>query len=285
MLHLTLETIARLIDETPTADETAHLASCTACSAELDAMRQQTFTLTNLGDGAPPQGSWTALEKRLEREGLIAREPRDTIVAAIPRPDVQRIDILRRTRWSFDSAAMRAVAAILIFALGGLSGASLRGLHELRNNNIAAAHPDAQKVAASQQGAAPSTTSQATTQPNAPVELVQPSVRAASNNTAQTGRETPDASQDVRAAEAAYLRALARYSEQRPASATLSDPIARLATLESILLTTRAALREAPADPVINGYHLTALAERDAVLKQIAMQQSNTKKTSSGTWF
>jgi hypothetical protein len=35
------------------------------------------------------------------------------------------------------------------------------------------------------------------------------------------------------------------------------------------VITTRAALGQAPTDPVINGYHLTALAQRDAMLKQI----------------
>jgi hypothetical protein len=67
----------------------------------------------------------------------------------------------------------------------------------------------------------------------------------------------------------------------------MTDPVARQAALESILLTTNAALREAPADPVINGYHLTALAERDAVLKAIAVQQSSDRRmvTNNNTWF
>jgi hypothetical protein len=45
--------------------------------------------------------------------------------------------------------------------------------------------------------------------------------------------------------------------------------VSRLAALEGIVLTTRAALDDAPADPVINGYHLTALEQRDAILRQI----------------
>lgn len=66
--------------------------------------------------------------------------------------------------------------------------------------------------------------------------------------------------------EAEYMAALARYSElsgvQRP-----DDPVSRLAALEGIVLTTRAALEDAPADPVINGYHLTAVGQRDALLR------------------
>jgi hypothetical protein len=278
MLHLTLETIARLIDDAPNADEAAHLASCDVCRSELDAMRQQTFALTNLGDSKPPRESWSALEKRLEREGLIARESHEAseahglVPARIP----------RKTPWHFNSAPMRAAAAILIFLLGGLAGAWVRGV---RANAVTTARPDVQTVAAAPQQGAPVTVSQATTSDNPSVEPVQPSGRAVTNNTSAGVRETGDVSQDVRTAEAAYLQALARYSEQRPASSMLTDPVARLATLESILLTTKAALREAPADPVINGYHLTALAERDAVLKQIAVQQTSNVKLANNTWF
>ena len=47
---------------------------------------------------------------------------------------------------------------------------------------------------------------------------------------------------------------------------TLSNSI-RCAVLDLMLPV--AALAQAPTDPVINGYHLTALAQRDAMLKQI----------------
>ncbi len=276
MLHLDLEMIARLVDDAPNADEAAHLASCDACSRELDAMRQQTFALTNLGEGKLPRESWTALEKRLEREGLIARE---TTIASIP--DVAAPP--RPAHWQLDSAPMRAAAAIVIFALGGLGGAWARGA---RTGLAAVEQPDANPIATAPQPTSSNGISQALTTPDNPSDdPVQSSVHAASNNTTAATHETADASQDVRTAEAAYLRALARYSEQRPANATVSDPVARLATLESILLTTKAALREAPADPVINGYHITALAERDAVLKQIAMQQSNVRRQTSNNWF
>lgn len=69
-------------------------------------------------------------------------------------------------------------------------------------------------------------------------------------------------------AERAYLEALSRYSRIRYEDDG-SDPLNRLAALEGIVLTTRSALREAPADPVINGYHLTALGQRDELLRRI----------------
>lgn len=68
--------------------------------------------------------------------------------------------------------------------------------------------------------------------------------------------------------EADYVAALALYGELTGEDLT-DDPVNRLAALEGIVLTTRAALQDAPADPVINGYHLTALTQREAMLRQI----------------
>jgi hypothetical protein len=77
-----------------------------------------------------------------------------------------------------------------------------------------------------------------------------------------------EAAERLQHAESAYTTALQDYSEIGGVAAG-SDPISRLAALEGIVLTTRAALQDAPADPVINGYHLTALEQRDAILRQI----------------
>lgn len=57
------------------------------------------------------------------------------------------------------------------------------------------------------------------------------------------------------------------------------DPLARLAALEAILITTGAVLSEAPADPVINGYHLSAREARDAVLHRLTGHDGSTE------WF
>ncbi|MBI4409531.1 MAG: hypothetical protein HY561_07465 [Gemmatimonadetes bacterium] len=79
-----------------------------------------------------------------------------------------------------------------------------------------------------------------------------------------------EAARSVRLAETAYLDALGRYLELSGTGAA-TDPVTRLAALESIVLTTREALGAAPADPVINGYHLAALAQRNATLQQLAV--------------
>jgi hypothetical protein len=92
-----------------------------------------------------------------------------------------------------------------------------------------------------------------------------------------------EAAQQLESAEAAYTAALAAYAEKAGGSA-LPDPVNRLAALEGIVLTTRAALNEAPADPLINGYHLTALEQRDALLRQIEESRPNEEDTEQ-EWY
>jgi len=77
-----------------------------------------------------------------------------------------------------------------------------------------------------------------------------------------------EAAADLEAAEARYLAAVTRYAELAGAVEG-ADPLNRLVALEGIVLTTEAALREAPADPVINNFHLTAVGQRDALLQRI----------------
>ena len=43
----------------------------------------------------------------------------------------------------------------------------------------------------------------------------------------------------------------------------------RLAALDQMISTTREAMREAPYDPVINGYYLTTVGQREATLRQL----------------
>jgi hypothetical protein len=87
-----------------------------------------------------------------------------------------------------------------------------------------------------------------------------------------------NASEELRQAEAVYRAALARHAELVGVPET-PNPAARLATLETIVLTTQEGLRQAPADPVINGYHLAAVSQRDATLRQYA------RATNDQPWF
>ncbi len=93
--------------------------------------------------------------------------------------------------------------------------------------------------------------------------------------TERSPRTPQEAAVLLREAEAMYLDALARYAHLAGSEEDAGDPLARLAALEGIVLTTREALGRAPADPIINGYHMTALAQREATLQQIAATTRN----------
>ena len=232
MQHLMPETLARLIEEAPSEDETLHLASCGECRAELEAMRADHAALADLPMIEPPPTEWPELEARLLEEGLIRRR------AGLP-------------RWAMLG---RAAAAVALFALGTATGTFLLG------SRTPAATPGI--VAAN---AAPT---------GLPVLNGQQEPLLVS---AAVPANADEALLLYRQAEAVYLDALTRVAELG-GQAEPGDPLARLAALESIAAITRSALDESPADPIINGYHLTALAQREATLRQIAA-------TKSDRWF
>ncbi len=204
MHHLNAETLARLVDERPTADESAHLTGCAVCAGELDALKRQTMNLRELPDPVMPD----LLRRRIAL--ALEAEPMSTPAA-------------RRTMGAWTSIA----AGIALFVLGGAVGTWV---------------------------VAPSL---------APGGGPAP---AASPLAANADLATEAAA--LAAAEAEYMNALARFARLNYSDDGM-DPLNRLAALEGIVLTTRSALREAPADPVINGYHLTALGQRDELLRRI----------------
>lgn len=204
MSHLSLETLARLLDEPAEALEAAHLEICAECRAELEALREQTSDLAHLPDLEPPPDSWPAIAARLREEGLL-REPRRAGGAG----------------W------LRLAASVALFLAGGAAGFTVRGAPE--------ADPAAQLL---------------------PAGLA-------------TVADVDEAARILERTRNAYFAALNRYAELAEPP-TAGDLMTRAAALEGILLTTGAALDQAPADPVINGYHLSALAQRESTLRQIS---------------
>ncbi|MFW6078700.1 MAG: hypothetical protein ACODAE_03715 [Gemmatimonadota bacterium] len=138
---------------------------------------------------------------------------------------------------------MRLAASIVLFLIGGLTGFALRGVADPADGG------ESLDVRA------------ATTAGEAEV--------------AGAGGSPEDAVRTLEVAEANYRAALARFSELTDRPASTVDPVARLAALEGIVLTTREALRQAPADPLINGYHLAAAAERDAMIRRLALEDDD----------
>lgn len=224
MSHLTIETLARLVDEPVSAAEAEHLDNCDDCRIELEGLRADAAALAALPDLEAPAAHWTRIDARLRDEGLVRADMYTRVIAFPRRPAFTHV--------------LRAAAVLAIFALGNASAALF-----LRTDTT-------------------------------PVAERATDTRLVSNSTPQNLDEAAAA---VRAAETAYVNAFTQYL-QLSNSAPSDDPLARIAALESIVQTTRAALGEAPADPVINGYHLTAIAQRDAMIRQLA-------SSTDPTWF
>lgn len=246
MSHLNLETLARLIDDTPDPTEAAHLDNCQQCRDELEGMRVDVTALQMLPDVEVPIVQWVRLEERLEREGLMRRN------------------------WRWRPNALRAAAAVVIFVLGGISAALL-----MRSDERQYLTQADQPTTRAGQDIEPRANAPATLAENQITAAPLPS-EATTSVSVQPARTPEEAARRLRTAESEYLTALTRYTELAGRAAE-GDPLARLAALESIVATTRAALGRAPADPVINGYHLTAVAQRDALLRQVS--------ASGQTWY
>jgi hypothetical protein len=72
--------------------------------------------------------------------------------------------------------------------------------------------------------------------------------------------------------EALYQQAAAYLARHDTSGAGDGSPVAyrsRLAALDQVIETTREAMRQAPHDPVINGYYLTTLGQREATIRQL----------------
>lgn len=105
---MSLEDLARLVDDQPTTDEMRHLGSCARCARELDGLREQTRALGALPEIMPPKGDWNAIEARLRSEGLVED------------PGLfRKLGLARTPTW------MRAAAAVLLFLSGTGTGVAV----------------------------------------------------------------------------------------------------------------------------------------------------------------
>lgn len=244
MEHLSPETLARLVDESAGPDERAHLNRCRRCRDELDGLTVQTLGLSHLPDLRPPRGDWAALETRLREEGLV------------------------RERWTRGGAGsghvpgwLQGAAAVALLVSGtamGLGFSAVRG--------EASAHNPPAPVA------------------GGPALGEAEALLAALDPAAPGDALSLDEAEDlVRLTESWYLTALLRYrdrvTEEGDAFPSDADPVARYAALEALLAAGRAAMREAPTDPFLNGLLVNMQAERDATLRGLQAT------TASANWY
>jgi hypothetical protein len=236
--HLPPERLAALADEPPSAAEARHLASCAACADEVAAY-QTLLTLTR-GErdrlGAPLT-NWAALSEALTEEALLDAEA--------PR----QIRGLRHGRRPALKALAQATAAAVLLASGVTIG-------RLTARPISPASPPARST---QSPAASAIVASS----NAP------DVRLISDTTTFASRgEALDA---LEQAEAHYRHAVA-YLMESDSSALEEGPEGyrtRLAALEQVERTTRAALVAAPDDPVLNQWYISTVGAQQATIRQL----------------
>lgn len=234
MLHLSTDRLAALGDEAPSAAEAAHLASCEPCAREVDAYR----TLVGMAHAEResiglPLTRWDAIASALGASALdaSARGP-STRGASM---GARRV----RSAWP-----LRAAAGLLLMAGGAVIGRTSAGADPLPG------------VAMGSRSAAVASTTAGTARPD-------PDRAFASVQEAQAAQ---------RRSEQLYQRAVAYLAQYDSTAVDDGSPIAyrsRLAALDRVISATSEAMREAPHDPVINGYYLTTLGQREQTIRQL----------------
>jgi hypothetical protein len=241
MSHLSIDRLAAVADETPTPDEATHLAGCWDCRAEVAAYRR----LARLSAMAPTPGdpltAWSQLAPQLRAEGIIVDSSRATPQggAAAVVPFPGNGRKPRLQVW-----AMRAAAGLALLVGGALLGRATSGVPF---------SSEPQQFT----GAIPVATNAVYASPD------------------EALRALTVAQQQYQSA-AAFLASQDTVS--RFVGMNQDTYRARLAALDDIAATTRAALYRAPQDPMLNQYYLTTLGAREATLREIGATMPESRR-------
>ena len=79
MERMNLEQLARLVDKRPTPEEQRVLDGDPKLRRELEALKEQSWSLRNLPALLPPPGGWHQLERKLSAAGLIHGQSRAAV--------------------------------------------------------------------------------------------------------------------------------------------------------------------------------------------------------------
>lgn len=241
MSHLSIDRLAAIADETPTPDEATHLAGCWDCRAEVAAYRR----LARLSAMAPtpsePLTAWSQLAPQLRAEGIIVDATRGGGGSFGGAPVLQFMQSNRKP--GLQLWAVRAAAAVVLLIGGAMIGRASAGVSFAGGPQLLTYAP-------------------------AP---------------AATAYESPDdALRALSVAQQQYQSAAAFLASQDTVSRFIGmnqdSYRARLAALDEIAATTRAALYRAPQDPMLNQYYLTTLGAREATLREIGATLPETRR-------
>lgn len=243
MFHLSTERLAALGDEEPSAVEAAHLAACAACARERAAYRTLVAMASHERDAIGiPLTRWDSIASALSEQPLTS-----AAVAGHGSAEHAVITATRHRTVRFLRTPMRAAAGILLLAGGAIAGRVSAGATPLPIGGSAFAPPTMAQTAGT----------------SALVANVSDSVSFSSIEEARAAQLR---------SETLYQQAAAFLAEHDSAGESRYDPEvvkSRLAALDQMISTTREAMRAAPHDPVINGYYLTTVGQREATLRQL----------------
>lgn len=243
MSHLSTERLAALADEEPTAPEAAHLAACGVCGRERTAYRTLVAMARSERDAIGiPLTRWDAIADALAHERLAVTTP-----SAASSDPVVEIAARRRSA-RFLRTPMRAAAGFLLLVGGAIAGRVSAGASPLPFGS-------ARSVASGLETRDAATTTQGVRVPD--------SVAFAS---VEEARATQLRSESLYQQAAAFL---AQHDSSGESAYNPEVVKSRLAALDQMISTTREAMRDAPHDPVINGYYLTTVGQREATLRQL----------------
>lgn len=232
MPHLSAERLAALADTgtSPAPLEADHLAECDRCASEI---RAYGILVSDAGDQrgaiAAPLTNWEGIAAGLRAEGILGGG-----APAGRRPPAVHV----RTRW------LQVAAAAML-----LAGGAAAGRMSAVAGPLAVATDDADAV-----------------------EDARPPADAAGAASLIPDYRSVAEAQAARARfELAYQHAVAYLADNDTAARldTPDDYRTRLVALDRAGRTMREAMEAAPYDPVLTGYYLTTLGQREATLRQL----------------
>ena len=240
MLHLSTDRLAALGDELATPEEAAHLATCMPCATEAGAYRSLlAMAHAERASLGMPLTRWDTIAAELARAGPASI---DQSVGGNVLPFTRERGVAGRVaRWT-----MQAAAGLLLVAGGLIAGRMSAGADALPGRASASAAV-AERERAS----------------------LQPVARLSADSAFDTVDEARAAQQR---SELLYQQAAAFLAQHDSLAGGEPSPVAyrsRLAALDRVISTTQEAMRQAPHDPVINGYYITTLGQREATLRQL----------------
>jgi hypothetical protein len=255
MQHLETSRLAAFDHDPFTPDELAHLASCAACRAERDALAQLVtragaVVTADVTADAPRLVAWDSLARGLRDEGLLT-----TGEHAAPNA-------------VFDTPPVRPVAAT---SMEAATAAARRRVEQpvssqqwfMRVRQVAAA------LALVAGGAMMGRLSTGADAASGPVAQAGTMARAVGFGDSDF-MSIDQATQVLNRAQRDYERASVWLAANDSTTRDSDVYRARLAALDQMMAASRAALREAPQDPVLNHYYLSAYSAREATLQALS---------------